>query len=322
MQAEIGPEISIAGLVLGPERQVPFDTPSGYFLYKTRYKFNLAIYIANMKRAELLDPASEQKLLQDGFILIKNFLSPAEVASLYALYKTHHGRSNTDKGMWNSLYDVSAEDGFAISQKILSALKPRLEEIFVSYHAPVATFMSKNCNEKSTCDIHRDYSTQDESEFQYRNIWIPLVSTKLNNGALYALRGSNNVFDYVLPMFAEWPYKEMEKELIEMAEVIYADAGDLVIYLDKTLHGSLVNYSDDSRPVVHFGVLHPDNKLCFYYLDQAAQKVKVYQVPFRFFFEKDFGDQSDKYPLVREFAYAPPRLNMDDVKARLSKTGS
>ena len=272
-----------------------------------------------MKRAELRDQASEQKLLQDGFILIKNFLSPAAVESLYALYKTHHSTSNPDKGMWNSLYDVTAADGFEISQKILTALQPRLEEIFVSYHAPVATFMSKNCNEKSTCDIHRDFSTQDEAEFQYRNIWIPLVSTKLNNGALYALRGSNNVFDYVLPMFAEWPYKEMQEELIKMSDVIYADAGDLVIYLDKTLHGSLVNYSDDSRPVVHFGALHPDNRLCFYYLDQDAQKVKVYQVPFRFFFEKDFGDQGDKYPLVREFAYAPPPLDIATVKEQLGK---
>ena len=275
-----------------------------------------------MKRAELRDPASEQKLLQDGFILIKNFLSPAEVQSLYALYKKHHSTSNPDKGMWNSLYDVSAEDGFAISQKILDALKRRLEEIFVSYHAPVATFMSKNCNDKSTCHIHRDYSTQDESEFQYRNIWIPLVSTKLNNGALYALRGSNRVFDYVLPMFADWPYKEMEKDLIQMSEVIYADAGDLVIYLDKTLHGSLVNHSDDSRPVVHFGALHPDNKLCFYYLDQHTKNVKVYQVPFNFFFEKDFGDQGDKYPLVGEFAYAPPQLDIARVKARIGKTSS
>lgn len=272
-----------------------------------------------MKRAELRDQTSEQKLLQDGFILIKNFLSPAEVGSLYALYKKHHSTSDPDKGMWNSLYDVSAEDGFEISQKILSTLQPRLEEIFISYHSPVATFMSKNSNDKSTCDIHRDFSTQDETEFQYRNIWVPLVSTKLNNGALYALRGSNNVFDYVLPMFAEWPYKDMQKELIDMADVIYADAGDLVIYLDKTLHGSLVNYSDDSRPVVHFGALHPDNKLCFYYLDQDAQKVKVYQVPFKFFFEKDFGDQGEKYPLVREFAYAPPPFDIADVRAQLSK---
>jgi hypothetical protein len=275
-----------------------------------------------MKRAELRDAVAEQRLLQDGFVLIKNFLSQNEVEPLCALYKKHHGTSNADKGMWNSLYDVSAEDGFEISQKILSALQSKLEEIFVSYHAPVATFMSKNCNEKSTCDIHRDFSTQDEAEFQYRNIWIPLVSTKLNNGALYVLRGSNNVFDYVLPMFAEWPYKDMQKELINMSEVIYADAGDLIIYLDKTLHGSLVNYSTDSRPVVHFGVLHPDNKLCFYYLDQDAKKVKVYQVPFKFFFEKDFGDQGDKYPLVREFAYAPPPLNMADVKAQLNIVSS
>jgi hypothetical protein len=272
-----------------------------------------------MKRAELRDKVSEQKLLRDGFILFKNFLSPEEVELLYTLYKKHHHSSDSDKAMWNSLYNVTAQEGFDISNKILSILRPRLDEIFVSYHSPVATYMSKNNNDKSTCDIHRDFSTQDEREFQYRNIWIPLVSTKLNNGALYALKGSNNVFDYILPMFSEWPYKHMQDALITMSEVIYTDAGDLVIYLDKTLHGSLVNYSVDSRPVVHFGVLHPDNRLCFYYLDQKSQKVKVYEVPFKFFFEKDFSDPGEKYPLVKEFVYAPPSLDIATVKEQLDK---
>lgn len=291
----------------------------GTSLVKTRYRRNLAAYPQRMKKAELRDEMLELRLMSDGFILIKNFLSAEEVGLLYALYKSHHDVSNPDKGMWNSLYDVGAEEGFEISKEILGILHPRLKQIFVSYQAPVATFMSKNCNDQSTCEIHRDFSTQDETEFQYRNIWIPLVSTKQNNGALYALKGSNNVFDYVLPMMAEWPYRHMQEELIDMSEVIYADAGDLVIYLDKTLHGSLVNYSDDSRPVVHFGVLHPDNQLCFHYLDQNAQKVKVYQVPFKFFFEKDFGDQEGKFPLVREFLYAPPPLTIAMVKEQLCR---
>jgi Phytanoyl-CoA dioxygenase (PhyH) len=270
-----------------------------------------------MKRAELRDQVAEQQLMQDGFIVIRNFLPPEEVKVLYELYKKYHAKADMDKGMWNSLYDVSADEGFAISQEILRVLKPRLESIFLSYHAPVATFMSKNCNDKSTCDLHRDFSTQDEVEFQYRNIWIPLVFTRQNNGALFALRRSNQVFDYILPMFTEWPYKSMHEELFAMSEQILADPGDLVIYLDKTLHGSMVNYSDDSRPVVHFGVLHPENRLCFYYLNEATKHVKVYEVPFRFFFENNFGDPGDKYPLVREFSYEPPALDIDAVKEKL-----
>lgn len=206
-----------------------------------------------MKRAGLRDANLEELLLRDGFILIRNFLSSREVHHLYSLYKEYHAVSEAGQGMWNSLYDIPANESSYISQQILKVLQPGLEKIFISCHAPVGTFMSKNCNPLSACQIHRDFSIQDEDNFQYRNLWIPLVDTNKDNGALFALKGSNHVFNHVMPMFTEWPYKFMQQELIEMAEVIFANAGDLVIYLDRTLHGSMINCSGDSRPVVQPG---------------------------------------------------------------------
>lgn len=270
-----------------------------------------------MKSAELKDPVAEETLDRNGFILFKNFLNEQEVASLFNLYKGHHQQSEQDKGMWNSLNDISPEEGLKVSEQILALLKPKLDQLFVSYYAPIATYMSKNCNPNSTCDLHRDFSILNEQEFQYRNIWIPLVSTTKNNGALYVLRSSNHVFDYVLPLFAEWPYREMQDELFPMVETIVAEAGDLVIYLDKTLHGSHVNYSNDSRPVVHFGALHPDVELQFYRLDEKKENVKVYAVPFRFYFDKDFSAVETKYPLVGEFKFTPPQLAVTQVKEKL-----
>lgn len=272
-----------------------------------------------MKKAELRDHEAENKLNRNGFVQFKNFLTPAEVKELFELYKKLHPVANADKGMWNSLYDISREEGLAASEKILSILKPKFEKLFVSYYTPVATFMSKNCNANSTCDLHRDFSLLDECEFQYRNIWIPLVSTRENNGALYVLPGSNQVFDYELPMFTEWPYRHMQAELFKNIETVEAEAGDLVIYLDKTLHGSHVNYSTDSRPVVHLGALHPDMDIRFYYHDRPANSVKVYSVPFQFFFEKDFGDQLGKYPLVKEFAFNPPVITLPQALAKLKQ---
>ena len=238
---------------------------------------------------------------------------------LYTLYKNHHQKADADKGMWNSLYDITAEQGVAISEKILELLRPKLNELFVSYYAPVATYMSKNCNPNSTCDLHRDFSILNEQEFQYRNIWIPLVPTNKNNGALYVLRGSNHVFDYTLPLFSEWPYRNMQSELFPLVETINCEPGDLVIYLDKTLHGSHINYANDSRPVVHFGVMHPDVELQFYCLDAQKENVKVYAVPFRFYFERDFQAVESKYPLIREFKFAPPVLDKESVKSKLAE---
>ena len=272
-----------------------------------------------MKLAQLKDPIAEKTLTQNGFILFRNFLSAEEVATLYSLYKSLHNKADADKGMWNSLNDVSPEEGLQVSEKILQTLQAKLNGLFVSYYAPIATFMSKNCNPNSTCDLHRDFSILNEQEFQYRNIWIPLVSTTKNNGALYVLRGSNRVFDYELPLFCPWPYRNMQNELFPLVETIDAEAGDLVIYLDKTLHGSHINFSKDSRPVVHFGALHPDVELQFYCLDENKEDVKVYAVPFRFYFDKDFSAVESKYPFVRRFKFEPPALTAEEVISRLKE---
>jgi len=272
-----------------------------------------------VKSAELKDPNAEKSLNQNGFILFKNFLNAEEVAELFTLYKSYHQKAESDRGMWNSLNDISPAEGLKVSEKILEKLRPKLNDLFVSYYAPIATYMSKNCNPHSTCDLHRDFSILNESEFQYRNIWIPLVSTTQNNGALYVLRSSNLVFDYVLPLFTEWPYRDMQVELFPLVETIGAEAGDLVIYLDKTLHGSHINYSNDSRPVVHFGALHPDVELQFYRLDEKKENVNVYSVPFTFYFDKDFSAVENKYPLVKQFKFSPPALNVTEVKEKLKQ---
>ena len=266
-----------------------------------------------MKKATLIDKKSETELVQNGFILLKNFITPEEVTQILKLYKQHHPTGDKQDGMWNSLYNISAEKGLEISRQIMEILKPRLNQLFESYYAPVATFMSKNPNENSTCEIHRDFSITDEDQFQYRNIWIPLVPTTTENGALYVLKGSNNVFRSVSPMFSEWPYQFMEKKLFEHVQTIYCNAGDLVIYLDKTLHGSHINYSNDSRPAVHFGALHPDVQLLFYFLDKTTKRVRAYEVPFEFYFQNDFSEPIGRFPLYSEFEYNPPKLSVEDT---------
>ncbi len=271
-----------------------------------------------MKKATLIDKDLETELSQNGFLVIRNFINQQEVSRILSLYKQFHPQADEHDSMWNSLYNVGREKGLDISYQILEILKPHLDSIFESYYAPVATFMSKNNNENSVCDLHRDFSTADEAQFQYRNIWIPVVPTTFQNGTLYVVKGSNNVFDYVLPMFCEWPYKHMQTQLFESIQTVECNAGDLVIYLDKTLHGSHINSSDESRPVVHFGALHPDVQLLFHFLDRSTNKVRTYEVPFQFFFENDFSEPVGRYKLHSEFDYAPPVLTIDEVKRKLN----
>jgi len=273
-----------------------------------------------MKSAEFVSNELESKFSSIGFIHIKSFLDAAELKALNTLFKNAYNFNGEGQGMWNSLFNLTPELSADVSFEILMVLDQKLSETFINYKTPVASFMVKNPNRNGITDLHRDYSTQDEAVFQYRNIWIPLVDTKPENGALYALKYSHAFFDYPLPMFCKWSYIEHQEMLFKHCDIIDAKAGDLVVYADRALHGSFINQTNEPRPVVHFGLLHPDAELCYYYLNEATNDVTVYDAPFSFFFKNNFGNQDGRLNVRKQFKYQPPAYNKAEILAGLNIT--
>ncbi len=272
-----------------------------------------------MKSAEFKDQQLEDEFNNSGVVNIPAFLDKHEVGMLRNLFASCYNYAGEEQGMWNSLYNISPDSSSEVSSKILETLKSKLDATFKNYKTPVASFMAKNPNMNGVTELHRDFSIQDESVFQYRNIWIPLVDTTRENGALYALKYSHNLFNYPLPMFCKWPYLEHKEMLFSKCDIIESKAGDLVVYADRTLHGSFINKTKEVRPVVHFGLLHPDAALCYYYLNEETKHVSMYDVPFSFFFQNSFGNQDGKYPLSKQFQFAPPMYSEADIVSGLKK---
>lgn len=273
-----------------------------------------------MKSARFINKELENQFNDFGFIHIRSFINEYELASLQKLFNNTYNYSDVSQGMWNSQFHADSETSKTTSSQILNVLNSKLEATFVDYYSPVASFMVKNPNKFGITELHRDYSIQNENSFQYRNIWIPLVDTNKQNGALYALKRSQSFFDYPLPMFCKWPYHKYKDDLFQYCDIIDAKAGDLVVYADRTLHGSFINQTSTPRPVVHFGLLHPETNLCYYYLDESKNEVNIYNVPFSFFFENKYGSQNGKYPLRNRFNYSPPEYTLDEIINHWSST--
>jgi hypothetical protein len=240
-----------------------------------------------MQRPELLNPALEIEMQNNGYVLIKEFLSPHEIEELLSLYAQYHTEVSADKQMWNSLFDVDFATGKLISEKLLMLLNSKLKSVLKNGKVPVATFMSKNPNKNSVCDLHRDFSIIDEEQFEYRNFWIPLVNTDETNGSLYIIPHSHKLFNEILPMFSAWRHRPVLKELEKYFITVKANAGDLVIYADRLLHGSFLNKSNKTRPVIHFGVLPENAELCYYRENPDTNDVSIFKVEPDFYFNLD-----------------------------------
>ncbi|MDZ4846797.1 MAG: phytanoyl-CoA dioxygenase family protein [Chitinophagales bacterium] len=267
---------------------------------------------AKFKNAEIEDSLNEY-----GFVHLPGFLSGNEVHEFYALFQSLHTNNSAGQNMWNSLYDLPNGKGVAASEQLKEKLAGKFSGWLHDFKMPVVTYMVKNPTAESNCELHRDNSAFDETRFEYRNGWIPLVDINEKNGALYVLPKSNHVFDYCLPMATEWQYKSMTPELMKHVHVVYAKAGDLVVYKDKMLHGSFHNHTTQPRPVLHFGLLHPEASTCYYRRNQQENRVDVFSVQPDFFFEKDFEQALAGRKPEQSFPYNPPELRIEDVLEKI-----
>ena len=260
------------------------------------------------------DAALEAQFNEDGYAIVPAFFTAEEVSDMLALYRSlHQQKHHPNSGQWNSLIDIESTLSKEVSEKILKVLKPKLETLLDNTVTPVATLLVKYAGDNTFCYMHRDFSILDESRFEYRNIWIPLVDITEQNGALFVLPKSHKIFGEELPMTQPWMYEPNAPALMKYVKAAYPKAGDMIVYKDKMVHGSFQNFTEDTRPVIHLGTLPQEAQTCFYYLN--GNEVEVYEVSPDYFFRNDLGQPpSDRKP-IRTYPYKFKEYSDKDVEA-------
>ncbi len=265
------------------------------------------------------DEKLEQEINDKGFVVIPSFLAKEEVDKLLLIYNTSH--KEREIGCWNSLYDLPTGIGEEISTQIKNVAEPHLDKLFNDWQFPSALFIVKNPGQNHESLVHRDDTLHDEAEVQYRQCWVPLVDLTTENGALYMVPKSHQLFTDSRPMFSKWPYEHLRPRLAQEFETIYAKAGDLIVYLDKTLHGSYKNTSNETRPVFQGGVMHKHALPLYTRYVADRNEVEIYQVDPQFFFNKEYMNPvvNKKYPLLKVEKYITTEITEAQVDDFFSK---
>lgn len=223
----------------------------------------------------------EDFINENGYTIIKKFLDNLQIQYFKELYESQH--KENEVGCWNSLSDLSIGVRRELSNKVVQVLNLKFQEIFNDPIYRVASFMSKNPNKGHESLVHRDYFMFNEEKIQYRQCWIPLVVINKKNGALYVVPKSHQLFDGERPMFLPWGYEHLKNRLEYKFKTLYVSAGDLVIYFDKTLHGSFLNDSHEKRPVLHGGIVHKDSEPYYIRYNPSKNIIEYYKVSIDFF---------------------------------------
>lgn len=238
----------------------------------------------NLNRPLLINKEDQNELDKEGFLIIPNFLNNNIVDRVFELYEKHFNPEKTsDPHYWNSLWNLPIKQKEDLNEELLSILKPIIKNHFSNYEILVITIMVKLIGEKNVCEPHRDFSILNEIKNEYYNAWIPLIDINKENAPLFLLPKSHIYFNEVLPMLTKWPYDDFREEIKNEVLTIYPKKGDLVIYKEKTVHGSWGNFSGKPRPNLHFGIL-PKKPEIMYYKYGKTNEIEGYLVNQEFYF--------------------------------------
>ena len=243
------------------------------------------------------DPALQEQFDRDGFVKIK-LLEQADVDHLLKFYQTLD-LTVPEYGFHVSMDNGNRDQVVRVMDELVSVLGAQCDQYFQDYQIFTGSYVVKEVNPKGVVPPHQDWTFVDEDEYWSATLWTPLMDVNIDNGALGVIHGSHRFFEHrrASPspqcktplgehLFAIFPYLD----LIEM------EAGEALVFNNKTIHASPPNTTETARIACGIGITHKDAQLFHHYLVPGPeQQVEVYEIEPTFFHHYNNGLLSKMY---------------------------
>lgn len=212
-----------------------------------------------------LTPAQVEAFNRDGYIIIKNFCSPAEINKLYGTAIDDHAMRNnaldlndqSGKKTKLSLWFTPGDDVFGYltrCEKMINGVANLLES-----DAPVCHFHSKLMQKEpkvgGAWEWHQDYGYWYKNQFMFPNqlmsVMVALTPANKQNGCLQVIKGSHKLGRINHGFAGEQVGADMVmvNNALKTMELVYVEieAGDALFFHSNLLHRSEANLSDHPR---------------------------------------------------------------------------
>lgn len=219
---------------------------------------------------------------QDGYVVI-DFISPGEAKIIEdKFYELHR---DLPKGFYSAAFnsdEVFKQEIFEHTNKVLQRA---IDDNFENYKKLGSTFLCKAPGKEGKVDVHQDWTTVDESKYYSATIWVPMLDTTEENGALRVVPGSHLFFDYYRSNNIPVAYRNNERLLWDNMITEPMKAGQAFILNHAVIHGSSPNLTNKERLVVAYGIAPKDAPLLFYHkqVHDPTDKVEKFDMPDDFF---------------------------------------
>ncbi|WP_405206488.1 phytanoyl-CoA dioxygenase family protein [Aquimarina sp. LLG6339-5] len=195
------------------------------------------------------DEILNQSFLKNGFVVV-DFLNASEIQGLINSYETLQGDLG-EAAFASTIMSKNPEYRFAVSSMVNKFFERAIQELFIDVKFFWGNFNIKYPNKKNgLVPLHQDPSFLDERNFNPLGIWVPLVDTNQENGALQVIPGSHTIIDTPRCGGQLFPYASIQNSLLEnYGKPLYMKAGQAYIGNPALFHASPSNESLHPRIV-------------------------------------------------------------------------
>ena len=261
-------------------------------------------------------------------------LSPRLVREIRDFYSTLNLEDRFGIGYKVSLYSSDLETRRRAREFLVDKAFPALDSHLVDRYPYMATYLVKDPDGRFI-PAHQDWSHCDEMKHDSIMCWIPLCDVDEHNGGLGFVNGSHRYFDYlrVFPYsVARTPVDCHGLRLLPYLNILRMRAGDVVVFNNRVVHGSLPNSRDERRTALSFA-LHPKAEplLGYYLKPKSGAKVALrYRATPEFYLEYPNPRMVELYARgaeiqgyeCEEIPYQVPTIEWEELEAKLQATGN
>lgn len=284
-----------------------------------------------MEKIQIFDNTdADKEFYENGFVKYGS-IDNKTVADLIALSDfldiPDYNGCDYNCGMNSDIYDLRKrmQDG------IIRIISTQITDLLRDFSTYSATFVNKNPNDNCFVHAHQDFTYSREPKIPSVMCWIPLVNVDIHNGAMGFIPKSHTFYNHIRAFpfpFAKTAVTENEIKLMSYFKIVDMKAGELLFFMNNTVHGSFGNYSNSCRYAVTIN-FHKNGEKILAYVHNPKTEGKTL---LKFEVDQDFivennnvllhemynkGEISLSIPVKEEIPYKTEEISWENIENKL-----
>lgn len=203
------------------------------------------------------------QLFSEGFVTLP-FLNDAEVAAARELFFQYHDPAAI-KGFYVASHHLSLAVQMEIHLQLQAIFERAVRQHIQNMRCLGGTFMVKGYDPDAILHPHQDWSIVDERFYRSYTIWVALQDITDDNGALYVLPGSHDIFRGYRHITIPSIFGKIYDLTWKYMQPVHLRSGEAIIFDHALAHASLSNRTPQLRLTATNSLLSQGAEYRFYF---------------------------------------------------------